>query len=78
MRIAKVRFFVVIWHSHDDVGVPAMLISLFSTPDPDLLRLSVNTLWLCEYQGDLALQFVDIKSIQAVVVMAPHAPAING
>jgi hypothetical protein len=78
MRIAEVRFFAVIRRGHDDVGVPAALVSLFSAPDPDLLRLSVNTLWSCEYQGDLALQFVDIKSIQAVVAMVPHAPAING
>jgi hypothetical protein len=78
MRIAEVQFFAVIRHSENDVGVPAALVSLFSEPDPDLLRLSVNTLWLCKYQGDLALQFVDIKCIQAVVAIVPHAPAING
>jgi hypothetical protein len=54
------------------------LVSLFSKPDPALLRLSVNTLWSCEYQGDSALKFVDVKCIQAVIAMVPHAPVIDG
>jgi len=52
--------------------------SLFSKPDPGLLRLSVDTLWSCEYQGDSALEFIDVKCILAVVAMIPHAPAIDG
>ena len=55
-----------------------MLVSLFSRPDPSLLSLSVNTLWSCEYQDDLALKFIDIKTIQAVVAMIPHRLAIEG
>ena len=76
MRIAEIRFFIII--SHENSDVPAALVSLFSKPDPTLLRLSVNTLWSCEYQGDSALEFIDVKCIQAVVAMVPHAPAIEG
>ena len=74
--IAEVRFFAVLKHLGTEV--PVALVSLFSKPDPDLLQISVNTLWSCEYQGDSALEFVDIKCIQAVVAMIPHAPAIDG
>jgi len=35
-------------------------------------------LWSCEYQGDSALEFIDVKSIQAVVSMIPHTPNIPG
>jgi hypothetical protein len=51
---------------------------LFSKPDPCLLHLSVGALWFCEYQGDSALKFINVKSIQAVVVMVLHAPTIDG
>ena len=73
--VAEVWFFAV---RRSDSEVPVVLISLFSKPDLDLLQISVNTLWSCEYQGDLALEFIDIKYIQAVVTMVPHAPAIDG
>ena len=51
---------------------------MYSRPDPSLLRLSVNTLWSCEHQGDAALRFIDVKIIQSVVAMVPHTPAIEG
>ena len=58
--------------------MPLALVSLYSHPDPSLLRLSVNTLWSCEYHGDAALRFINVKSIQSVVAMVPHTPAIEG
>jgi len=57
---------------------PLALVSLYSRPCPTLLKLSVNTLWSCEYQGDSALRFVNVKSIQSVVAMIPHAPLVDG
>jgi len=74
--IGKVLFFTVLYLG--DSEVPVALVSLFSQPDPTLLRISVNMLWSCEYQGDSALAFIDVKHIQAVVAMVPHAPAIEG
>jgi hypothetical protein len=54
------------------------LVSLYSRPDETLLSLSVNTLWSCEYQGDDALRFIDVKIIQAVVAMIPHRVELPG
>ena len=54
-----------------------VLVSLFSNPDPTLLRLSVNTLWSCKYLGNSTLKFINIKCIRAIVAMVPHAPAIG-
>ena len=76
IRIAEVCFFILLRHEEEETALA--LVSLFSKPDPALLRLSVNTLWSCEHKGDSALKFVDVKCIQAVVAMVPHAPAIEG
>jgi hypothetical protein len=76
LRIAEVRFFTVISDGIDEVLVT--LVSLFSTPDPTLLHLSVNMLWSCAYQGDSALEFVNVNCIQAVVAMVPHTLVIDG
>ncbi len=46
-------------------------------PHRELLRISSNTLYSCEYKGDNALRFIDAKIIQAVVAMVPHMPAIG-
>jgi hypothetical protein len=54
------------------------LVSLYSKPDPTILLHSMNTLWSCENQGDAALKFIEAKTIQSVVAMIPHNPAIPG
>jgi hypothetical protein len=54
------------------------VISLYSRPDPELLRLSSNTLWSCRHQGDAALVVVDVKSILAVVAVVPHSTGLLG
>ncbi len=74
-RLTEVYFFIHLCYDGDEKAL--VLVSLFSNPDPTLLRLSVNTLWSCEYLGDSALKFIDIKCIHAVVVMVLHAPAIG-
>ena len=73
-QLAEVSFFIHLCYDRDEKALA--LVSLFSNPDPMLLRLSVNTLWSCEYMGDSALKFIDVKCIHAVVAMVPHAPAI--
>jgi len=75
IRIAEVLFFVLFDHAGDKF--PLALVSLFSRPHADMLHVSSNTLCSCEYQGDDALEFVDVKTIQAVVSMVPHTPAIG-
>jgi len=54
------------------------LVSLYSKPDDYLLSISENTLWSSKYQGDGALKFIDVKTIQSVVAMIPHKPEIPG
>ena len=54
------------------------LVSLFSKLDPTLLSLLVKTLWSYQYRGDLALQFINVKTIQAVISMVSHTPSIQG
>jgi len=54
------------------------LVSLYSRPDDYLLSISANTLWSSKYQGDGTLKFIDVKTIQSVVVMIPHKPEILG
>ena len=76
VRIADVRFFVYLHRNEEDIALA--LVSLYSNLDSRLLSLSVNTLWSCKYQGDMALQFINVKTIQAVVSMVPHTPVIQG
>jgi hypothetical protein len=54
------------------------LVSVYSKPDPHLLEISFNTLWSCEYKGDKALIFIDVKTILSVVSMIPHSPILQG
>ena len=50
------------------------VISVYSSPLPDLLTRSHGTFKSCKYFGDLNLIVVDVTSIKAVVVMIPHSP----
>jgi hypothetical protein len=75
MRLGKVHFFIL-W-THEGHKIPLTLISLYSPPELSLLKASYNMLWLCEHQGDLALQFIDARTIQLVVSMIPHTPRIE-
>jgi hypothetical protein len=75
IRIAEVHFFILL--ARADGEIPLALVSVYSKPHPGLLGLSSNTLYLCKYLGDSALQFIDIKMIQAVMAMVPYMPAIG-
>jgi hypothetical protein len=73
--IEEVYFFILFRVQEHEL--PLALVSLYLRPCPVLLKLSVNTLWSCEYQGDSALIFIDVKSIQSVVAMIPHALLVD-
>ena len=75
MHLAKVSFFIL-W-THKGCETPLVLISLYSTPDPRLLKALHNMLWSCKHQEDSALQFINAKAIQSVVAMIPHTPRIE-
>jgi hypothetical protein len=76
IRIAEVFFYIALSREEGDIGLA--LVSIFSKPDPALLKISVNTLWSCEYLGDEALEFINVKTIKSVVSMIPHTPNIQG
>jgi hypothetical protein len=76
VRIAEVYFFIHLRHEGEELGLA--LVSLYSEPDSELLRISHGTLWSCEHQGDLALKFIDVRAIKSVVAMIPHSPVIRG
>jgi hypothetical protein len=46
-------------------------VSVHTPPDQDIWVESNSTLWLCSYQGDQALEVVDVKMITAVISLAP-------
>jgi len=54
-----------------DQWQPVALISLYSTPDPDLLKTSSDTLLVCKYRGDDSLVLVEAQAIKAIVAMIP-------
>jgi hypothetical protein len=52
------------WH-------PVALVSLYSAPDPTLLKISSDTLLVCHYHADDSLVLVDAQAIKSVVAMIP-------
>ena len=76
IHIGEVYFFILFCVQEQEF--PLVLISLYLRPCSALLKLLVNTLWSCEYQGDSALIFIDVKSIQLVIAMIPHMLLVDG
>lgn len=48
------------------------MVSFYSLPYQELLKLSYNTLLSCTHEKDLKV--IDVRSIRAVVAMVPHQP----
>ena len=47
------------------------LVSMFSPPDQDLLKLSQRAVYICHHGEPCDLTVMDIKAIKAVVAMVP-------
>ncbi|KAI6018906.1 hypothetical protein BKA83DRAFT_4127454 [Pisolithus microcarpus] len=47
------------------------VITMFSPPDPNLLKLSYHTIHACQHQGE-DVRVINVKSITGVVGMVPH------
>lgn len=52
--------------------MPLALISLYSPPNKNLLQLSSEVVYSCQYRGEDSLRVVSVTAIQAVVAMVPH------
>jgi hypothetical protein len=59
--IEEVYFFIHLTFESGNIALALVL--LYSRLDQTLLDVLVNTLWSCEYQGDLALRFINVKCI---------------
>lgn len=68
--IAEAYFYIHIQHEGCEMALA--LVSLYSEPASTILQHLMNTLWFCKHQGDSAIKFIDVKTIQAIVAMIPH------
>jgi len=48
------------------------VVSIFSSPDQELLEHSFQAIYACHYQEDNALVAIDVKNINSVVSMVPY------
>ena len=67
--IAEVEFFFRL--QFGDVVHSLAVVSKFSPPDQEILRLSNHAAYICHHGGTDALMVVDVKIINAVVSMVP-------
>ena len=54
------------------------MVSMFSPPDPALIKVSSGTLYVARYSGNEALSVIDVKSITSVVAMPPSTSETGG
>ena|SRR5271154_4866316 len=73
IRYAEVLYFFVVLKGDRQHTLAA--VKLFAPPDPDLLRDSFETLWVCRFPGDEGIVVVNATSITDVIGMVPfHRP----
>ncbi|EJF56381.1 hypothetical protein DICSQDRAFT_17386, partial [Dichomitus squalens LYAD-421 SS1] len=58
----------------DDVDMTLAMVSVFTPPDPAILRESYGVLKACRYQGETSREVIDAKGIASVVAMVPLPP----
>ncbi|TBU38199.1 hypothetical protein BD309DRAFT_874872, partial [Dichomitus squalens] len=58
----------------DDVDMTLAMVSMFTPPDPAILRDTYGALKACRYQGDASRVVIDVKRIASVVAMVPLPP----
>ncbi|KAG2755621.1 hypothetical protein P692DRAFT_20869003 [Suillus brevipes Sb2] len=75
-RFGEVRYFFECRVNPASPPEALAVISLYSTPDLELLRRSHHTFVSCVHQEDKELIAINVTSIQSVVTMIPHS--LNG
>ncbi|TBU52199.1 hypothetical protein BD310DRAFT_789821, partial [Dichomitus squalens] len=58
----------------DDVDMTLAMVSIFTPPDPAILRDTYGALIACRYAGDRSREVITVKDIVSVVAMLPLAP----
>ncbi|KAH9941333.1 hypothetical protein B0H21DRAFT_676936, partial [Amylocystis lapponica] len=77
VHFGEVLFYVYLDIPHPQHGTEEKalaLVSIYTQPHPALLQASLHTVLSCQYQGDCALCFIEVKAIESVVAMVPHNP----
>jgi len=75
--IAEVEYFFRLRFS--DTVYSLALVSVFSPPDQEVLKLSSHAVYICCHGGTDAFTIVDVKAITAVVSMVPdYQVTVNG
>ncbi|TBU29096.1 hypothetical protein BD311DRAFT_661884, partial [Dichomitus squalens] len=77
--IAKVQYFFRLQRMREDRGTDEVdmtlaMVSLFTPPDPAIVRDTYGALLACRYQGDASRKVIDAKHIKALVAMLPLPP----
>ncbi|THH20286.1 hypothetical protein EW146_g1041 [Bondarzewia mesenterica] len=70
-QIAEVLYYFIL--IVDGIKKAVAMVSLYSDPNPDLLKQSYGTYWSSKHQGDTALRVIDYHTIKSVVAMVPIA-----
>lgn len=76
-RFGEVYYFYRI-SLEGDLWQPVALISLYSTPDPDILETTSDILLVCRYQGDASLVLVEATAIKSLIAMVPFLEKAEG
>ncbi|KAJ7626655.1 hypothetical protein DFH06DRAFT_1443729, partial [Mycena polygramma] len=71
IRYGEVQFFFQATIEKSREQKTLALVSVYSEPDPDVLRESYEMVALCEYYGDDDLDVIEVDRIQAGVAMIP-------
>ncbi|THU75988.1 hypothetical protein K435DRAFT_904777 [Dendrothele bispora CBS 962.96] len=69
--VGEIRYFFYFREEVTNHVHPLCVVSLFSPPDQELLKLSEHTVYLAQHQGDQALRVFNAKKIDSVVAMVP-------
>ncbi|KAF8985577.1 hypothetical protein BDQ17DRAFT_1194575, partial [Cyathus striatus] len=69
-RFAEVQYYFILTYeaTHEAVA----MVSLFSTPDRQLLHESSGTILSCMLLGETNLRVIDVKTINSIVAAIPH------
>lgn len=66
MEFAEVQYYLRLTRENT-----IAIVSMYSRPDPILLKASHHTLWSCSYQGNASLKVISTEAIVGVVAMVP-------
>ncbi|TBU62242.1 hypothetical protein BD310DRAFT_811434 [Dichomitus squalens] len=78
-HFAEVQYFFGLKRMLDDGGTDGVdmtlaMVSIFSKPDPAILRDTYGALMACRYRGEESREVINVKDIVSVIAMVPLQP----